>query len=114
MLLVPVSLLVPANVMFEDPPYLFEIGGHGVGAYSCAAVLISLALVIFGTKLRRTALVGPGLIGLAVAIGRFTHLHFQQLLTWPLTLAILGGLCMIAGALLTYWRKAKRKIAGPA
>ena len=57
MLLVPVSLLVPANVMFEDPPYLFEIGGHGVGAYSCAAVLISLALVIFGTKLSVASLI---------------------------------------------------------
>ena len=96
MLLVPVSLLVPANVMFENAPYLGRrAGGRGIGVYSYAAIAISIALVVFGTRVRRAALIAPGLIGLAIAIGRFTHLHFQQLLAWPLALAILGGLAMV-------------------
>ncbi len=104
MLLVPVSLLVPTSVLFEDAPFFGEVGGAGISIYEYAGVLLSITVVVFGTRIRRAAFVAPGLIGLAVAVTRSTERHFQEHLGWPLTLAVLGGLAMIVGALLRFTR----------
>lgn len=101
LLLVPVSMLVPINVLFEEGPFLGRAGGREISLYECAAVLISVALVVSGTQIRRAALVAPGLVGLAVAVTRITDLHFEGELAWPLGLAITGGLAMVIGACAT-------------
>ena len=108
-MLVPVSLLVPTNVLFENEPYLGTAGGRGISLYEYAAVLISITLVVFGTRIRRAALVAPGLLGLAVAVTRITELHFAEQLAWPLCTTMVGGLAMVAGAWLTFARNRKNK-----
>jgi len=104
MLAVPVSLLVPSNVLFEHTPFLGTAGGRGIGLFEYSAVAVSIALVVFGTRARRASLAVPGVMGLAVAVLRITDRHFEQVLAWPLALAILGGLAMAAGAAMTYVR----------
>lgn len=107
MILVPVSLLWPTNVLFEKAPFFGEVGGEGISIYEYAGVLLSITIVIFGTRLRRVLFVAPGLIGLAVGLARSTERHFQEHLGWPLSLALLGGFAMILGAVLRFTRSAK-------
>lgn len=107
MLAVPISLLVPANVLFEKGPFLGSAGGQPIGLFEWASVVLSTALVVLGTRVRRAALVAPGVLGLAIAVLRVTERHFAEVLAWPLSLAILGALAMVAGAVMTYMRGKK-------
>jgi hypothetical protein len=110
MLLVPVSLLVPTNVLFDDPPFFGQAGGQGISLFEYATILLSITLVLFGTKTRRTTFIAPGIFGLALAVLRLTDRHFEELLAWPLALALLGGAAMVVGAVLTFARSRKKKV----
>jgi len=102
--LVPVSLLTPANVLFTEPPDLFDLGARPFTIYEALAAAVSVACIAVGTRLRRWTVLASGLAGTAVFVVRATDRHFADSLGWPLGLAATGTLLLAAGAALAWWR----------
>lgn len=95
MMLVPLHLLGPTQVLFDKPGHdLFRVGGAMLTTYELAAALLSAALILLGTRLRQHSMVLPALLGLAIFFIRATQRHFQDYLSWPLAIALAGGLGM--------------------
>jgi hypothetical protein len=69
---------------------------------------VTLTLIILGTRLRYLLLTLSGLLGLALFVFKATERHFQDYLSWPLSLAIIGGLAM-AAALASLLLRARRQ-----
>lgn len=97
LILVPVSFLVPANLLFQKGIELVTVGAAPLTIYELTCGLAAVGFVVAGTRISRSTLAVPGLIGLAVFVFRVTNLHFQDYLSWPLGLALGGGLAMLVG-----------------
>ena len=98
LLLVPLSLLVPTNLMFDKGTTLLPLGDAPFTIYELLGILFAAGLIVAGTKTSQPTLALPGLIGLTVVVGRITHDHFRSYLEWPLALALGGGLAILIGA----------------
>lgn len=108
MLLVPVHLLTPTQMLF-DKRELFILGAAAVTLYELASFLLAVALVVLGTRLRQQAIVLPALVGLAVVFFRATGRHFQDHRGWPLSIAVTGTVAMTVALVSLLWRAHKRK-----
>jgi hypothetical protein len=116
LLLVPVSLLVPLDVLWRWPGFnlgyeIVSIGGAPFKTYALLSFLVSVILVALGTRLRRYQLAISGLAGLAAFIFFVTVNHFREDLHWPLGLTVSGGIAM-AVAVIFLIVKAKRRPDG--
>lgn len=115
-LLVPVSLLVPLDVLWRGYEQglgyeIVSIGGKPFKTYALLSFLVSVILVALGTRLRRYPFVISGLAGLAAFICFATEQHFKEYLRWPFALAVSGGIAM-AVAVIFLIVKAKRRPDG--
>ena len=108
LLLVPLHLLGPTQVLFDKPGHdLFRVAAAMLTTYELAAALIAIALILLGTHLHQHSMVLPALLGLAVFLVRATQRHFQDYLSWPLAIALIGGAGM-AAALLSLLIRSRR------
>ena len=108
MLMVPLHLLSPTQILFGKPGHdLFRVGGAAVTSYEAASVIIALGLIALGVRMRQHALVLPALLGLAIFFFRTTDRHFRDYLSWPLGIALAGGAAM-ATALISLTVRARR------
>jgi len=116
MLLVPISLLLPANVLFQKGYVITTIGGKPFTTYELATVLIAIGLIILGTRLRWQILAASGSAGMAVFLFRATIYHFEKYTSWPLALAITGGVAMLVAWVLALrrMRREHRALMGAA
>jgi hypothetical protein len=109
--LLPVSLLVPANLLFRQGPALGTLGGEPFTIYELLSGLLTVGFIVAGTKSMRSTLALPGTIGLTVFVFRVTGLHFAKDLAWPFSLACSGAAAMLAGVasswLRDFWRRHK-------
>ena len=103
-MLIPMSLLVPCNVLFEKGLGLFMVGCNYFTVYEAAAAGLSIGLVAVGTRLNRNTLTIPGLMGFAVFLMRATERHFEKYTAWPLALAACGVVAMAVGLVVTVRR----------
>ncbi|MBM3300009.1 MAG: protein kinase, partial [Deltaproteobacteria bacterium] len=89
-LLVPLSLLLPTNILTSAGKgyVIAEIGGKNFTTYELATAFIALAFVVMGTKLDWQVFTVPGLTGVVVFTFRATQWHFRDSLSWPLALAV--------------------------
>lgn len=102
--IVPASLIVPANVLFADPPFLFDLGSRPFTIYEAVAALVSVACLAVGTRLRRRTLLVSGLASTALFVVRASLRHFEDDVSWPLALALGGAATLATGAALPRWR----------
>jgi hypothetical protein len=110
LLLVPIHLLTPTQILFDKPGHdLFTIGAAPMTRYELMSVALATALIALGTRLRHNALVLPALAGLAAWVFRATERHFQAYRSWPLAIATTGGIAMTAALVSLLWRARKRK-----
>jgi serine/threonine protein kinase len=100
LLIMPVSILVPLNLLFYQGPPLFALGGSPVRPYELAAITAALALTATGIRLGRETLTVPGLCGLAVSLFRITGIHFPTQKAWALGLLLTGAAAMLGGWIL--------------
>ena len=112
MLLVPVSFLVPCNVLFEDQPSWGSIGGQPVTVYECISLAASILLIVLGTQMRRFLLALGGLTGFGILVARVTERHFEENLSWPLALLVLGGTAMVTGGVVAWIRERRVRSQG--
>jgi hypothetical protein len=108
MLLVPLHLTTPVNLLMHRGWHFFSIGGEDVTSYEFFALAEALVLIVIGTRLRVHTLAWPGLASLALFLWRATDRHFEQYLAWPTTLMLVGGIAMITSAVLLARRLGKR------
>jgi uncharacterized membrane protein YiaA len=100
-LLVPVFLLVPLNLLFQDQGLaLFVVGSHPLRLYEVLHLPACVALLVLGRALHIRSFLLTALAGLAVFLVRVTNLHFKDQLRWPLAVG-LGGALLVA---LGIWR----------
>jgi len=104
MLLAPISLLLPANILFRKGYEITTIGGVPFTTYELATVLIAIGLIILGTRLKWQILAASGSAGMAVFLYRATSYHFEDYTSWPLALAITGGVAMLVAWVLALRR----------
>ncbi len=98
--LVPVSLLVPSNIMFHEGfEVLARLGDRPLTAYQLICGTAAVALIVWGTVTSRATLTVPGLVGLTVFVFRIANGHFEDQLLWPFSLAVCGAVGMGAGVL---------------
>ena len=95
--MLPLSLLLPCNLLFTEGSALGTLGGEPVTIYQLMCGLAAIGFMVLGTVISRTALSVPGLFGLAVFVFRFTHEHFAKDKLWPLYVAVVGGAAMLTG-----------------
>ena len=95
--MLPLSLLLPCNLLFTEGWRLGTLGGEPVTIYQLLCGLAAIGFMVLGTVISRTALSVPGLFGLAVFVFRFTHEHFADDKLWPLYVAVVGGTAMLTG-----------------
>lgn len=108
LLVMPLSILLPLNLLFYEGPTLFLLGEVGVTPYKLAALGAAFALVVAGIRFGRDILTVPGLCGLAVCLYRITEDHFAGQESWALGLLIAGAIAMLAGVELQ-----RRRAASP-
>ena len=106
LLIMPLSILVPLNLLFHQGPAWFQLGGAPVRPYELAAAAAALTLVAAGIRMGREALTVPGLCGLAVCLFRVTEIHFPSQQAWALSLLAIGAAAMLGGWVLHYLRRA--------
>jgi hypothetical protein len=111
MLLIPLHFLGPMNLLWDKGGSLARLGDGRLTTYELASLLTAVALVVIGTRLRQHALALPALVGLAVFVFRATYRHFEGELAWPLGLALIGGLAMIAALASLLWRVHRQREA---
>lgn len=111
MLLVPISLLYPANMQFREGYEITTIGGEPFTTYELATVLIGIGLIVVGTRLRWQVLAASGSAGMAVFLYRATGYHFKDYTSWPLALAITGGVAMLVAWVLALRRMRRERRA---
>ena len=106
--LVPLSVLLPCNLLFGKPwpgwRLIDSLGGSPVTCYELLCVLSAIGFAVLGTILNRPNLSIPGLVGLAVFVFRFTAYHLDSYLLWPLSIALAGAMAMLAGVASAAWR----------
>lgn len=90
-LLVPLFLLVPINLLFHQGPELFSLALGPVRIYQLIYLPACVLLLALGRLLHMESFVLAGLWGLAVWIFRITFNHFNPYVSWPLSIALLGG-----------------------
>jgi hypothetical protein len=112
-LLVPPSLLLPTNLLFRKGPELVDLGDRPFTLYALLSILISLSLVVLGTRMRRNLVAFPGLVGIAAFCFRVSEDHFRSLTSWPLSLAIAGAVCMAGALVLTFLRRKDPALPAP-
>ncbi len=98
--LVPLSLLLPCNILIgsaEVEPLNYQLGGVPVNIYELLGGVAAIGFVLLGTYMNRAALTVPGLLGLATFLFRFTDSHLKGQISWPVSIAIVGGVAMLAG-----------------
>ena len=112
LVLLPVSFLVPTNLLFRQGAALVSIGGEPLTGYELACSLFAVGFLVVGTKAQRSSLTLPGTIGLTIFVFRVTNLHFGKDLAWPLALALSGAAAMLAGVLSSRLRdRCRRRMA---
>ncbi len=111
--LVSASLLLPTYVRFDRSPFLFAVGTADLTLWEILAAVFGTALVAAGTKLLRTTLTVPGLVGIAVFILRATDRHFSDLVGWPLGIGILGAAAMTTAVVALLARRQRVEPSGP-
>jgi len=95
--LVPVSLLLPTNLLFDQGFHVIgQLGDAPVTIYELLCCLFAVGLVVIGMKLSQATLAVPGLIGLGVVVFRVTWAHFDEYLSWPLAVTLGGAAAMMA------------------
>jgi hypothetical protein len=98
--LVPVSLLLPTHLVFEQGWHLVDqLGGAPLTVYELLSCVFAVGLVVIGMRLSQATLAVPGLIGLGVLVFRVTWAHFDEYLSWPLAVTLGGAAAMIAGGI---------------
>ncbi len=96
--LVPISFLVPCNLLFDEGWRLIEsLGDAPVTAYELLSGLTAIGFIVLGTIKNHASLSIPGLIGLSVVVFRFTERHFPNEDFWALSIALVGGAAMLGG-----------------
>ena len=114
LLLVPVSLLVPANLLFREGINIMTIGGEPLTLYELLCGFFAVGLIFVGTRISRSTIALPGLIGLSLFVFRVTHVHFRENLSWPLCMVVSGGVAMLLGVTSTVIREKRSSVAsGP-
>jgi hypothetical protein len=99
--LVPLFLLVPLNLLFEDKgPKLFPLGRDPVRLYELLCLPAGLALVLLGRMLHIESFILAALASAAVFVFRVTSRHFDDFLGWPLGIALSGAVLVGLGV----WR----------
>ncbi|MBE3124008.1 MAG: hypothetical protein IMZ65_04320 [Planctomycetes bacterium] len=111
MWIVPVSLLVPPDLLCRKGIELVKIGGEWFTSYELASLVLSVGLVVLGTRMRRYSMALSGLGGMAAFIVIVTLLHFPHDLLWPLSLTAVGGAAMAAAVLFIVIRARQRPYA---
>ena len=111
LLLVPLHLLGPMNMLWNEGNELFMLGDAPLKTYELASLLVALLLVVIGTRLRLHTLAVPALIAMSVFVVRATGDLFGGELAWPLGLAVTGGLAMITGLASLVWRVHRQREA---
>jgi serine/threonine protein kinase len=99
--LVPISLLLPCNLLFDQGSELVShVGNAPLRIYELLCGLAAIGFIVLGTMMNRATLSVPGLVGLTVAVFRFTDCHYASYLSsWPLWIALAGGTTMLTGVL---------------
>ena len=98
--LVPISVLLPCNLLFDQGwPPISHVGNAPLRIYELLGGLAAIGFIVLGTMMNRATLTVPGLVGLAVAVFRFTSHHYPDHSSWPLCIALAGGATMLAGVL---------------
>lgn len=105
LLLLPISILVPINLIFLKGPELFMAGGQPVRLYEALSVIAATMLIIAGIRFRRETITIPGLLGLAMYLFRITQLHFLPYRSWVLVLFVVGSLSILLGLTLSTIRR---------
>lgn len=100
MFLVPLHMGVPSNMLFDQGFGLFKMGDRWLTVFGLMALLVSLGMLVLGTRLRVMALAIPAVVTLLVWCIRVTVAHFLPYLGWPLTLMILGAVAMLGATVL--------------
>ena len=108
--LVPISVLLPCNLLFDQGwPVINDLGGKPLRAYELLGGLAAIGFVVLGTMTNRITLSLPGLVGLAVVVFRFTARHYPDETTWPMCVALVGGVAMLAGVVSAVVRARSRE-----
>jgi serine/threonine-protein kinase len=108
--LVPISLLLPCNLLFDQGwPLMGQLGQAPLKTYELLGGLTAVVFIVLGTATNRATLSMPGLIGLAVAVFRFTQYHYPQVSPWPIWIALIGGVTMLAGVVSVFVRSRQRE-----
>ena len=97
--LVPVSLLVPANLLFTQGRPVLDLGREPATIYELLCCVFAVGLVVIGSKWSQATLAVPGLIGLGVVVFRVAVRHFPEDLSWPLAVALGGAAAILAGVI---------------
>lgn len=97
-LLGPIFALVPLNLLFAEKGYeLFLLGGRPVRIYEVIHLFVCAGLLIGGKFLRIGTFLQTGLWGSAVWVFRVTYYHFEGYRSWPLSIGVIGCLCVGLG-----------------
>jgi len=110
--LVPLSLLLPLNILFgEGITLLPSFGDQPLKTYELASFLCAIGLIVWGTIVSRATFSVPGLVALAVCVFRVAHAHFADEVSWPLALALGGAAAMAVGVASAFVRSLLRQRA---
>lgn len=92
----PVSVLLPLHLM-ERQGISFMVGSEVVYLTEVLLPLACLAFILLAIPLQLKTFFYSGLLYLAIAIQRWTALHFEQARAWPVALLVLGTSTMGLG-----------------
>ena len=109
MLLVPISLLLPLNLLADKGHEIFGVitkegAEASFTAYRAASGVVALGLLVLGTRLGQQVLAISGSAGLAVFLTRAAIEIFDAYVSWPLALVVLGGLALVIAWILALRR----------
>jgi len=94
MLIIPISLLGPLNLLYDRSPNVpfFRLGIAPVTLWELLVPVVAILVVYVGTRVGNLLFAGQGLAAVAAHIARFTLRHFPagSWLSWPLLLTLIG------------------------
>jgi serine/threonine protein kinase len=106
-MLVPISIAIPAQILFGKGMELFSIGSHSLHAFDAVSLLASLALLALGRFMHQEIYVVGALWSLGTWVFRMAFSYFDEQVDWPIAIGLTGAVLVGLGI----WQSRKKDAA---